>query len=169
MRFLWFLAALAYSTAATAQQLTVRSGDHPFFSRLTIPLPALQTWEAAQADNSIIIRLPGYSGGFDVENVFTRMGTDRIEALESDQNSITLRIICPCTSTAFVSGSLLVIDVADQGAKVSAAPIEKIPTKRPPRNRQIQVARGSLPWIGGNSPFNAKPHSAEGLSSVAIP
>lgn len=166
MRFLCFLAALAYSTAATAQQLTVRSGDHPFFSRLTIPLPALQTWEAAQSDSSIVIRLPGYSGGFDLANVFARMGTDRIEALESDQNSLTLRITCPCTSTAFVSGSLLVIDVADQGAKVSAAPIEQISAKRLPRNRQTQVARGSLPWIGGNSPFNATPHSVENLSSV---
>ena len=157
MRILWILAALAYATTATAQQLTVRSGDHPSFSRLTIPLPASQAWEASQVDSNIVVKLPGYSGGFDVDSVFTRMGRGRIEALDSDQNSITLKVTCQCTSNAFISGSLLVIDVADQSVELPTNLIEKDIARRPPINRRVQVTVGSLPWIGGNSPFNETP------------
>tara|TARA_R110000850_G_scaffold276955_1_gene421097 strand:- start:4268 stop:6514 length:2247 start_codon:yes stop_codon:yes gene_type:complete len=163
MRILWILAALAYATTASAQQLTVRSGDHPSFSRLTIPLPASQAWEASQVDSNIVVKLPGYSGGFDVDSVFTRMGRGRIEALDSDQNSITLKVTCQCTSNAFISGSLLVIDVADQSVELPTKLIEKDIARRPPINRRVQVTVGSLPWIGGNSPFNETPTGMENL------
>lgn len=163
MRILWILAALAYATTATAQQLTVRSGDHPSFSRLTIPLPASQAWEASQVDSNIVVKLPGYSGGFDVDSVFTRMGRGRIEALDSDQNSITLKVTCQCTSNTFISGSLLVIDVADQSVELPTKLIEQDIARRPPINRRVQVTVGSLPWIGGNSPFNETSAGMENL------
>ena len=163
MRILWILAALAYATTASAQQLTVRSGDHPSFSRLTIPLPASQSWEASQVDSNIVVKLPGYSGGFDVDSVFTRMGRGRIEALDSDQNSITLKVTCQCTSNTFISGSLLVIDVADQSVELPTKLIEQDIARRPPINRRVQVTVGSLPWIGGNSPFNETSASMENL------
>lgn len=165
MRLLCFLAALAFCTAATAQPLTVRSGDHASFSRLTIPLPATQNWEARQTESGVIITLPGHTGGFDIADVFVRMRRDRIEALEGNQNSLTLRVACPCASTAFISGTLLVIDVADQGTKMSAAPLEKSTAtwdaRRPPNTDRTLVARSTLPWIGSVSPFGEATEGAD--------
>ena len=173
MRRLCIIAALLICTSETAQaqQLAVRSGDHPTFSRLTVVLPASQSWEAYQTTDSVVVTLPEYAGSFDVADVFLRMNRDRITGIDVTGGTLTLRVNCPCASTAFLSGPLLVIDVADQGTKLLGQPLNGpalISRKRPPATNQASPSStAALPWIGANSPFGGT--SSDKATAHALP
>lgn len=148
-----------WAGAAYAQDLTIRSGDHPTFSRITVPLPPAQEWSARQTTLGVELSLPGFTGTFDTAEVFTRMQTDRISRIAIQDQMLVFQIICDCIASAFRSGLLLVIDVADQGTAMVGEPMQRSPEK-------VQVAQktflklsprpaATLPWIGGNSPFGA--------------
>lgn len=158
MRIIWVTALVlaALSTPAFAQQLAVRSGDHPTFSRLTIPIPATQVWETRRDDLSVIITLPEFKGGFDLGTVFSRMRRNRIAHIAADGATMTLQTNCPCQVEISRMGELLVIDVADPipepAAETSATLSSKI---RPPLTRRRgKTSALALPWIGATSPFN---------------
>lgn len=161
--------------ALQAQQLTIRSGDHPTFSRVTIPLPANQSWEAIKTEQGIELTLPGFSGGFDTSEVFSRMRTDRIIALDARSGSLLLKVDCACDATAFPSGSLLVIDVADAGTALAGPPLKGAALAKTPSGGGIETARAArpaIPWIGGNSPFEAEPYQTflgEGAKAEETP
>ena len=154
---------------AQAQELIVRSGDHPSFSRITIPIPTSQTWEASQTLTGVEVSLPGFKEGFDTSSVFLRMRRERISKLSEEGHKLVLTVECECIATAFRSGPLLVIDVADQGAILQGPQLEAraIVKKTPP-----PTARSPLPWIGGGSVFGGSavdinPFSYAGKSDSA--
>lgn len=135
----------------------MRSGDHPAFSRITIPLPASQRWLARQTEQGVVLELPGFSGRFDTTDVFLRMGQSRITNIESSSSTLTLEVSCACNATAFRNGTLLVIDVADKGASLIGTPLEGpaiVATRDDdaPASKRLNAIT-DLPWIGGNSPF----------------
>jgi len=144
---------------AQAQQLSLRSGDHPTFSRITLPVPASQNWEARQTKNGIQLTLSEHSDGFDISEVFLRMPRDRISHITTTKGSLTLHVKCACRGTAFRSGELLVIDVADEGTKLAGPPLMGAPlfnVQRPNAAvRSAKVRPVSLPWIGSGSSFEA--------------
>lgn len=159
MKYIFIISALLMATAASAetQPLSVRSGDHPTFSRLTIPISASQTWEARQYSDRVIVEILGYSGSFDITDVFIRMGNKRIAGLDTRAGILTLRINCPCDSTVFRSDRLLVIDIADKGTKMAGQPLGDqtlISSTRPISSSQpTHFLPPTLPWIGGGAPF----------------
>lgn len=169
MKNIWFLMAIMCFSAgqAQAEKLVLRSGDHPTFSRLTIPISSSQKWEGRQTEQGIDLRLPGFSDGFELEGVFLRMRRDRISEVHSSNNTLTLKLACDCKATVFRSGTLLVIDVADSGTKLSGPPLESGPdSSSSPLDLpavQIKTAQRTLPWIGGNSPFGGLPTPNESL------
>ena len=159
MKRAWFLATCLTVCAGTAQAqaLNLRSGDHPTFSRITVPLPQGQTWRATRTPTGVTITLPGFSRGFTTDDVFARMRQTRVSAIDTSEDTLTLRVICDCDATAFLSGPLLVIDVADAGTRLAGPMIDAgPPTTRPSAaTRQATSARprSTLPWIGSDSPF----------------
>ena len=157
-RIIGVVFALAAGTTQ-AQQLPVRSGDHTSFSRLTLPIAASQSWEAKFIDDGIVITLADFSKGFDLEGVFLRMQRNRITSIDTKKNSLTLSLGCTCIATAFRSGPLLVIDVADAGTQLAAPALEAFKTrKKLPKTAGNNVTASTtiaLPWIGRNSPFGA--------------
>jgi hypothetical protein len=160
MKVAWFsFLSLALLTGVVeAQQLTLRSGDHPTFSRITIPVPINQTWEGSRTTKGIELMLPGFSSGFDLEGVFSRMQKIRISSITAKPDSLILNVNCDCGSTIFRNGSLLVIDVADEGAALAGPPLKaqeeiQVALKARPK-MQTQNDNATLPWIGSRSPFD---------------
>ena len=144
--------------AGQAQELVIRSGDHPTFSRLTVPLPVSQPWRAQQTANGVEVSFPEFKGSFDTSTVFLRMRQDRISRITKRGKTLILTIDCGCIASAFRAGELLVIDVADEGTSLAGPPIKGISTE----NKEVTIRRmrpvqkplkSSLPWIGSNSPF----------------
>lgn len=159
-------AVLALTTGiAQSQQIDLRSGDHPTFSRLTLPLSEGQNWKARKTDTGVEITLEGFNGSFNIEPVFLRMKRDRISAILAAQDTLNIQVTCDCEATAFRSGSLLVIDVADRGTPLAGPALEGDAIR--PRQRQSASiersvpARSALPWIGAGSPFKALPTTPE--------
>lgn len=112
--------ATLWAISAQAQQLTIRSGDHPTFSRLTVPLPASQPWVAKRTAQGVVLTLSGFAGSFDMADVFRRMQRNRISDISVGEDTLVLVLDCDCDATAFRSGPLLVIDVADSGTPLPA-------------------------------------------------
>lgn len=159
MKNIWFLVAIIWCTSgeAQAEKLALRSGDHPTFSRLTIPVSGSQKWEGRQTKQGVELKLLGFSDGFELEEVFLRMRRDRISNVRSSSNTLTLEVTCDCIATVFRSGTLLVIDVADSGTQLAGPPLAGEPNDRSdPLNQpkvRVKTTQRTLPWIGGNSPF----------------
>ncbi len=163
MKNICFMIAIVCFSAGQvqAEKLVLRSGDHPTFSRLTIPVSSTQKWEGRQTKQEVELELLGFSDGFELEEVFLRMRRDRISAIRSSRNTLNLELACDCIATVFRSGTLLVIDVADSGTQLSGPPLEAGPDNHsnPLESPTVQIiaTQRTLPWIGGNSPFGALP------------
>jgi hypothetical protein len=156
--FWFFITVVWFATGqAQAEKLILRSGDHPTFSRLTIPVLDSQKWEGRQTDSEVVLKFLEFSDGFELEGVFLRMRRNRISNIRSSGGTLTLEVSCECMATVFRSGSLLVIDVADNGTQLAGPALEKHTighsdsTKKP--DKMTGNAHRTLPWIGGNSPF----------------
>ena len=159
MKYLYSAAVLfaLISGGAQAQQVPVRSGDHPRFTRLTMPLETGQNWRAERTEREIRIILPQASEGFDTSSVFSRISQSRIATVAGDGDVLKMQIACDCDAAAFRNSGLLVIDIAERGTPLAGQVIaEGTGTPAPPNRTTAQKTfrtESSLPWIGRTSPF----------------
>ncbi|KEJ91053.1 hypothetical protein [Sulfitobacter donghicola] len=153
MKNIWLLVLYCsfWGTFVEAKQLPLRSGDHPTFSRITLPVPLEQKWAGKQTDQGIELELLEYNGGFDISDVFKRMLRLRISEIQANESRLILSLNCACSSTIFRSGDLLVIDVADKGTPLSGPPLER--SNNPDQLQAIrpqvraEATKVVLPWI----------------------
>ncbi|SFR00725.1 hypothetical protein [Poseidonocella sedimentorum] len=114
LRLSLFLAAATLSTAATAQTVTVRSGEHDGFTRLVLDLPrALEhRLETDLGRLEVIFDQPSLQ--FDTSEVFDRISRDRVAEIGSASGSGKLEVDlgCACVAQEFWHlGRYLVIDI----------------------------------------------------------
>ncbi|ADO43504.1 conserved hypothetical protein [Ketogulonicigenium vulgare Y25] len=97
------------------QDITVRAGRHPSFTRLTFPLPADATWQLGRdGASSYLLRINGVAVSFDTQQVYQRIGTERIAALAPDGSDFGLTLGCACYADAFIAApNLLAVDIRD--------------------------------------------------------
>ncbi|KIN74579.1 hypothetical protein [Sulfitobacter guttiformis] len=153
-KIVFFLVMLVMGIeAAQAQQLVVRSGDHPTFSRITIPIPVLQSWNAQTTAEGVKISLIGFSGGFDISGVFARMQANRISSIDITGDSLLLTLNCDCSAKAFRSGPLLVIDVGDPGSVFTTQLLdaENMNAESKKNTTNLAAADAVLPWMARTS------------------
>lgn len=100
-------------TTASAQTLTMRSGEHASFTRLTLPLPPGQSWQLGRTEDGYGLRLPGSTATLATGGVFARIPRSRLSALRPAAGGIDLLLACDCHAIAFEEGDLLVIDLRD--------------------------------------------------------
>lgn len=118
----WLIALLACCAAgaAAAAPLTVRSGDHPGFSRLVIYMAADPEWRFGRVDGGYELRVTA-PDGFDTAAVYDMIRPDRIAALEDrGDGRLTLSVECDCHGDAFVIPQGIVIDIRDGPAPVGS-------------------------------------------------
>lgn len=111
--FPWLLAS-----AASAQTVLVRSGEHGDFTRLVLDLPTgVEITAAPLADGSgTLLTLPGPGYEVDTSQVFDRITRTRIASVTvlPDGAGLDIRFGCACGTRLFRAGdSLLVLDVGE--------------------------------------------------------
>lgn len=108
------LSAIFLAGALQAEPVVVRSGDHGTFTRLTVGLPTGARWEIDQIGNVARLTLDTPSITFDVSEVFSRIGRNRLKQIEqaAEGAPLMLELNCECVVTAFEEGNtLLVLDI----------------------------------------------------------
>ena len=112
------LALLFAATVASAQStIRVRSGEHPTYSRLVIPVPADVQWAMTLVNREVRLDLPGVDTKIDASAVFDRIPKTRVlsvsSAIDESGASLMIALGCSCTAQATISGPYVVIDVLD--------------------------------------------------------
>ena len=109
---------LGASLDAHADTVSLRSGEHPGFSRMVIDLAQLPRWSLESNGNTRRLEFDGPPTRIDVSRVFDRIGRQRVKAVSAGINEIQFDIGCPCSVSVFgMPGGRLVIDVRDGPAR----------------------------------------------------
>ena len=112
--------------AAAAQDVPVRAGDHPSFSRLVLYFDERPDWRLGRVEGGYELRTGEPDLRFDDSEVFDRIARDRIARLEpgSEPGALRIEVECACSVDAFAFQSdALVIDVIER-APDPASPFE---------------------------------------------
>jgi hypothetical protein len=108
---------LVTTTAAMAQTVTVRSGDHDGFARLVLEFPQGRPgWRLAREGRGYLLGLDSPDLRLDTGDVFRLIGRDRVESVAQDGpgDPLSIGLACDCHAEAFEYGaSALVIDIRD--------------------------------------------------------
>lgn len=157
--FLPFVFVFCSVLDATAQSLSLRSGEHGDFTRLTLGLPEKTEWRVQAGANRLRLTLAPRSEPIEVASVFRRIGRTRIAniVVEPDGAGLEVELGCDCGFRASVqNGSLLVIDIGESISKttsVSSSDINDtnpsiLTSRRPSQNRPfMRNNRSDLPVL----------------------
>ena len=117
MRKLLLLGLVLTAQPLAAQQVvSVQSGDHPEFSRLVLQIDPDVDWEIEETRGLATIHFPNQALSFSIDQVFTRISTNRILSLshENTQGGSSLQLVlnCKCDVQGFAfKGNYIVVDV----------------------------------------------------------
>jgi len=115
-RFLAFLLALASTTLpALTETIVVRSGDHPSFSRLVLPMVRPFEWSLGRRGDSYELRVQSPDATFDLSEVFDLISKSRIRDVVAESPSVLkITVAENVHASAFkLATGALVIDVKD--------------------------------------------------------
>ena len=129
-RFFTLLAITWFATAANAQSVQVRTGEHQGFTRIVLTMPGRIAWQLDQSgkDATLVFERPGLT--FDTSAVFDRISENRLMAVAADATAskLNLTLGCDCNLRSFwLKDGMLVIDITDD--KSAATDIE--PNEKP--------------------------------------
>jgi hypothetical protein len=108
------LSVVFLAGAASAQTVSVRSGEHGTFTRLALDMPERAEWQMdADGDTRrFSFSEPGLN--FDTSRVFERIGKERIRTIESAPGQLELDLDCDCGVQAFWhTDTMLVLDIGE--------------------------------------------------------
>lgn len=115
-RFLWVMVFLLYGMAGHAQQITVRSGEHSDFTRVTLAPSERVNWRLRQDGKEVVVFVETATATFDISAVFDRIQRQRIVDVQADTQALRLTLGCACSVRSFEADSgLIVIDI--EGAR----------------------------------------------------
>ena len=123
MRRLVLLLLLLFPLAVSAETVTVRSGEHPGYSRLTLEFENFPEWAMGRTDERYVLQIDQDGFEPDLSSVFQRLSADRISDLsfQSDAQQLRIDLNCNCYARAFKhSDRWLVVDILDGPAPESA-------------------------------------------------
>ncbi|WP_209598458.1 hypothetical protein [Ruegeria sp. HKCCSP351] len=108
-------ALITLATAATSEEVTVRSGEHEGYTRLVFSVPPDTGWVLSQRKNGAKLAIDLKGVTFRTGSVFGRLTSDRLAALSQTQpgGALELEFGCDCTASAFLfRSSMIVLDIA---------------------------------------------------------
>lgn len=113
MRIWLSLLLITLAGPLAAQTAVMRSGDHPDFTRLTLPLPADTSFALAQVPGRAVLTLDGSLQEVDTGQVFDRISRVRLADISAGPGPVVaLNLACDCTVEARLAANrLLVIDI----------------------------------------------------------
>jgi len=122
---------------ANAETITVRSGEHKEFTRITMQLPSKATWSINQLGRYLALKVDIPSVHFDVSSVFDRIPRGRLVALTQDNpgSDLFFSLGCSCSFTSFLdSPGFLIIDIKGDFDKAV------------PRRRALDLPNNQYPY-----------------------
>lgn len=127
IRFASILAVLPFM--ASAEPVTIRSGEHDTFSRLVLSIGTGTEWTIEPSDGSVVVQLTGRSDGFDVTEIFDRIPRDRLsDVTQITPDSLRLVLDCPCDYDAFLwRPGELVVDIVDASIQAETEVLPVVP------------------------------------------
>lgn len=143
---------LLAASMATAQGITVQSGDHDGFTRLVARVGADREWQVAGAGRDLRIAFTPDTPEFDLSRVYDLISRDRLAQIEH-ADGLVLSLACDCeVSVTRYRDSYAVIDIADP----PAAP----PDPEPAVELPLFTGRADLPQRPGPA-FPTPPEAPE--------
>jgi hypothetical protein len=145
LMILTLAAILGLATAAQAQRVGIRTGEHDGFTRLVLTLPEAGAWRVTRTDDGYAVAIGNGRPDYDLSDVFRLIPRTRLADIRTDpvDGRLRLDIGCQCHAWAIeLRRGLLVIDLRD-GVAPPASPYEV--------NDQGKVmaalqAPGTRPW-----------------------
>lgn len=108
---------LLWTASAFAQtSLTIRSGEHDTFTRLTLTIGERWQWRVTPSAGTLEVRMSESFEEFDISTVFSRINRSRIAELnpQTDSRGLDIGLNCDCGFRAYVEGGdLLVVDIGE--------------------------------------------------------
>lgn len=109
---LLILVALLIGTAAQAQTVRVRSGEHADFTRLIFRAPPAVSWEIADHDDGKEITFRGARLAFNLDQVFRTIPRSRLASISAEGGRLRLDLACLCEIDVYrYSQSFIIIDI----------------------------------------------------------
>ena len=149
LRIILTLWLLLLPLAVSAQQVSVRSGEHDGFTRLVVYFPPNVTSDIIEGEDQVEI-IPSRPLSFDLSSVFSRIARTRVASVRQDapEGSLHLQLACDCPLRREVLvGNVLVLDILDPKQPSGSQPNEisqTVPARvvfPPVPQRSLQDAR----------------------------
>lgn len=133
------LCLLILPSLVMAQESQVRTGWHPSFTRIVVPMPENSNWEVGTIDGGFGIRIPN-SGPLDLSLFFQRIPNDRAQSVTVERgDTLVIASDCDCHLDAFEwRPDRLVVDIKDGTGPIDNPFSERI------RLEPLQEAKGSI-------------------------
>lgn len=133
-RLFVFVFAL-WAQAGLAEDVRVRSGEHPTFSRLVIAFDEPTEWQIGKDAAGYEFRALRPEVNFDISGVFSKIPRKRIsDIVRVEGNVLRINVACACHSESFeISPGKIVIDIKNgtDGETAPAMVAERVETPAP--------------------------------------
>lgn len=142
---LFFVAMLTCCGAVHANPISVRSGEHPTFTRLVMPLPENSSWKIENQVGRSTLILDNFSHGFDLTFAFDIIPRTRLSELVGEESELVMQLNCDCQVNAFVEeNGFLVVDISDGPDFILLPEPENLSSQLP----KSSYSYGDLLWNG---------------------
>ena len=108
---------------AEAEPFLVLGGEHENFTRIVIYADAGTSWTTSSSGLNYAITFDEHKDGFSADRVFDRLTKKRLVDLDSNRNTLTLRLPCDCSIEASQNeNNLVILDIFDEKVARSKTP-----------------------------------------------
>ncbi|MBI1494346.1 tetratricopeptide repeat protein [Halocynthiibacter styelae] len=118
--FIMFLSA----NGAVAENVTLRSGEHPGFSRLVLDFQGeIPDWRLGRSEEGYMLQIDQSDFTPDLSDVFRKISRRHLEQIEflPESRSLSLTVTCSCHISAFnFRASRLVLDIKEGAANLNS-------------------------------------------------
>jgi hypothetical protein len=129
------ICSLFLSGQALAEQIIVRAGAHPGFTRLVMELPDGSDWRIEADGQTHRLVISPYDEGFDTSEVFDLIDRRHLDDIEGRGDTARMELNCACDVTGFtLPNGYLVVDIAEREAPL------------PPGDEVPRFEYGELLW-----------------------
>ncbi|WP_170382111.1 hypothetical protein [Ruegeria atlantica] len=151
-------ALIATASGASAQNLTVRSGEHEGYTRLVVQVPPDTGWVLKQTKNGARLNVELKDVVFQTGSVFQRLTENRLAAISQPEPGAALELEfgCDCVASAFLfKQTMIVMDIAPGtflSPPTSDIPLPVLP-KAPKKTRgsDLTIDAPALPLLNLNA------------------
>lgn len=105
---------LSFGTVRASEVVTIRSGEHPGFTRLVLYFGNPVAWQLGRVPEGYALRVDPAVASYDTSGIFDFIPRSRIPDVRPEATGLILPVTCRCHAVAFEHApGILVIDIKD--------------------------------------------------------